>query len=205
VPDTLDKRAETTFPIHDILAERWSPRAFADRAIPPDILGSLLEAARWAPSSRNLQPWRFVIAERHRNAEGFARILGTLMEGNQLWAQHASVLLIVAAKPTIDQSERANTYALYDVGQAVAHLSLQAMSVGLYIHQMGGFRRDLAREALAIPAGFDPVVSAAIGYLAAPSTLPQDVRERELDPRTRHPLSELVFSGLWGEGHPDYV
>ena len=84
-----DRGAITAFPIHALLASRWSPRAFSDRAIPTDVLGSLFEAARWAPSSRNLQPWHFVIAARHRDPEGFARILGTLMEGNQIWAQHA--------------------------------------------------------------------------------------------------------------------
>jgi nitroreductase len=204
VPD-IDKCADTTFPIHDLLAGRWSPRAFADRAIPPDVLGSLLEAARWAPSSRNLQPWRFVIAERHRDAEGFARILSTLMEGNQIWAQHASVLLIAVTQPKPDDAQRANAYARYDVGQAMAYLTIQAMACDLYLHQMGGFRRDKAREALAIPDGYEPVVSAAIGYLADPSVLPEEIRARELAPRTRHPLSEQVFSGMWGDPHPDYV
>lgn len=200
-----DKRAITSFPIHDLLASRWSPRAFADLAIPSDVLGSLFEAARWAPSSRNLQPWHFVIAERHRDAEGFARILGTLMEGNQIWAQHASLLLIAVTQPKPDEAGRANPYARYDVGQAIAHLSIQALACGLYIHQMGGFRKDLARQALAIPEGFEPVVSAAIGYLADSSALPEEIRERELAPRSRNPLSDQVFSGTWGEPHPDYA
>ena len=204
MPD-IDKRADTTFPIHNLLAGRWSPRAFADRAIPPDVLGSLLEAARWAPSSRNLQPWRFVIAERHRDADGFARILNTLMQANQVWAQHASVLLIVATQPNPAGSPRPNPYAHYDVGQAMAHLSIQAMACGLYIHQMGGFRRAKAREVLAIPDDYEPVVSAAIGYLADPSVLPQEIQQRELEPRARNPLSEQVFSGMWGDPHPDYV
>jgi len=200
-----DKRAITAFPIHELLASRWSPRAFADRAIPPDVLGSLFEAARWAPSSRNLQPWHFVVAERHRDSEGFARILGTLMEGNQIWAQHASLLLIAVTQPKPENAGRANPYAHYDVGQAMAHLSIQALANGLYIHQMGGFRRDMAREALAIPAGFEPVVSAAVGYLADPSVLPEEIRDRELTPRSRNPLSEQVFSGTWGASHPDYA
>ncbi len=204
MPDT-DKRAVTTYPIHDLLAERWSPRAFADRAIPPAVLGSLFEASRWAPSSRNLQPWRFIIADRHRDAGGFSRILGALMKMNRMWAQHASVLLIVATQPHPARSPRPNPYAHYDVGQAMAHLSIQAMACGLYIHQMGGFRRAKAREVLAIPDDYEPVVSAAIGYLADPSVLPQEIQQRELDPRARNPLSKQVFSGMWGEPHPDYV
>ena len=201
----IDKRADTTHPIHDLLARRWSPRAFADRAIPPDVLGSLFEAARWAPSSRNLQPWRFVIAERHRDAEGFSRLFGLLMKMNQQWAQHASLLLIAITQPQPKNAPRANPYAHYDVGQAMAHLSIQAMACGLYMHQMGGFRREKARKTLAIPDGYEPVVSAAIGYLEDPSVLPDDLRERELAPRKRNPLSKQVFSGMWGEPHPDYV
>ena len=200
-----DKNAVTTYPIHELLSSRWSPRAFADKPIPPDVLGSLFEAARWAPSSRNQQPWRFVFAARHRDAEGFARILSTLVGMNKKWGQHASVLLIAVTEPKPENLDRGNPYAQYDVGQAMAHLSIQALANGLYIHQMGGFRRDRAREALAIPAGFEPVVSAAVGYLADPSVLPEEIRDRELTPRSRNPLSEQVFSGTWGAPHPDYA
>ena len=200
-----DKRAVTTYPINDLLASRWSPRAFADRAIPTDVLGSLLEAARWAPSSRNLQPWHFVIGERHRDPDGFARILSTLVGANKSWGKNASVLLIAVTEPEPENVKGGNTYAYYDVGQAMAHLSIQAMSCGLYIHQMGGFRRDKARELLEIPDQYEPVVSAAIGYLADPSILSDTMRERELAPRSRHPLSEQVFSAKWGQSHPDYV
>ena len=200
-----DKRAETTYPINDLLADRWSPRAFADRAIPPDVLGSLFEAARWAPSSRNLQPWRFVIAARHHDADGFARILSTLMGANKSRGKNASVLLIAVTEPKPENVRGGNTYAYYDVGQAMAHLSIQAMSSGLYIHQMGGFNREKAREVLEIPDQYEPVVSAAIGYLADPSILSDTMRERELAPRSRHPLSEQVFSARWGQAHPDYV
>ena len=199
------KRAVTTYPINDLLASRWSPRAFADRAIPTDVLGSLFEAARWAPSSRNLQPWRFVIAARHHDVDGFARILSTLVGANKSWGKNASVLLIAVTEPEPENVRGGNTYAHYDVGQAMAHLSIQAMSCGLYIHQMGGFRRDKARELLEIPDQYEPVVSAAIGYLADPSILSDTMRERELAPRSRHPLSEQVFSAKWGHSHPDYA
>ncbi|MCY4080642.1 MAG: nitroreductase family protein [Caldilineaceae bacterium] len=200
-----DKRASTTYPIVDLLANRWSPRAFADRAVPADVLGSIFEAARWAPSSRNLQPWHFVIAERHRDPDGFARILSTLVGANKSWGKRASVLLIAVTEPKPENVKGGNTYAFYDVGQAMAHLSIQAMSCGLYIHQMGGFRRDMAQELLEIPDRYQPVVSAAIGYLADPSILSETMRERELAPRDRHPLSEQVFSAKWGQTHPDYA
>ena len=200
-----DKRASTTYPIVDLLANRWSPRAFADRAVPADVLGSLFEAARWAPSSRNLQPWHFVIAERHRDPDGFARMLSTLVGANKSWGKRASVLLIAVTEPKPENVKGGNTYAFYDVGQAMAHLSIQAMSCGLYIHQMGGFRRDIAQELLEIPDRYEPVVSAAIGYLADPSILSETMRERELAPRDRHPLSEQVFSAKWGQTHPDYA
>ncbi len=200
-----DKRASTTYPIVDLLANRWSPRAFADRAVPSDVLGSLFEAARWAPSSRNLQPWHFVIAERHRDPDGFARILSTLVGANKSWGKRASVLLIAVTEPRPENVKGGNTYAFYDVGQAMAHLSIQAMSCGLYIHQMGGFRRDMAQELLEIPDRYEPVVSAAIGYLADPSILSETMRERELAPRDRNPLSEQVFSAKWGQTHPDYA
>ena len=200
-----DKRASTTYPIVDLLANRWSPRAFADRAVPADVLGSLFEAARWAPSSRNLQPWHFVIAERHRDPDGFARILSTLVGANKSWGKRASVLLIAVTEPKPENVKGGNTYAFYDVGQAMAHLSIQAMSCGLYIHQMGGFRRDMAQELLEIPDRYQPVVSAAIGYLADPSIRSETMRERELAPRDRHPLSEQVFSAKWGQTHPDYA
>ncbi len=199
------KRAVTTYPINDLLANRWSPRAFADRAIPTDVLGSLFEAARWAPSSRNLQPWHFVIADRHRDPDAFAVILSTLVGANKSWGKRASVLLIAVTEPEPGNVKGGNTYAYYDVGQAMAHLSIQAMSCGLYIHQMGGFRREVARELLEIPDNYEPVVSAAIGYLADPSVLSDTMRERELAPRDRLPLSDQVFSAKWGQTHPDYA
>lgn len=204
MPDN-DKQAVTTYPIHNLLSNRWSPRAFADRPIPPEVIGSLFEAARWAPSSRNLQPWHFVFAARHQDPDGFARILSTLVSANKSWGKNASLLLIAVTEPHPEEISGPNTYAYYDVGQAMAHLSIQAMASGLYIHQMGGFRREMASELLQIPDQFEPVVSAAIGYLADPAILSDTMRQRELAPRSRHPLSEVVFSAKWGETHPYYV
>ena len=174
-------------PSRPTLSTICSPAAGAPGPLPtaqslPEVLGGLFEAARWAPSSRNLQPWHFVFAARHHDPDGFARILGTLIGANKSWGKNASVLLIAVTEPSPENVKGPNSYAYYDVGQAMAHLSIQAMASGLYIHQMGGFRREKASELLEIPDNFEPVVSAAIGYLADPAILSETMRERELAP-----------------------
>ncbi|NDJ62433.1 MAG: nitroreductase [Chloroflexi bacterium] len=198
---TLSKPAETRYPIHDLLRERWSPRAFADRPVDPETLGSLLEAARWAPSSRNEQPWRVIVATRAEPA-AYARMFGCLKEGNQRWAGRAPVLLLAVAKLEFTEPMSDNRHAAYDVGQAMAHLSVQATALGLSVRQMGGFIPECARETYAIPAGFEPLAMLAIGYLDAPETLPDDLAERERAARTRKPFSAWVFAGTWGQAAP---
>lgn len=193
-----NKTADTQYPIHPVLAERWSPRAFADRPIPADVLGGLLEAARWAPSSRNEQPWRFVVIRRE-DETAHARMLEALSGNNQLWADRAPVLIVGVAQMTISQSGAPNAYAWYDLGQAVAHLSVQASAAGLHLHQMGGFDKAAARSALEIPDSFEPVVTIAVGYLGAVADLPEQLQAREGAARSRRPLAESVFNGKWGE------
>lgn len=193
-----EKPAETEFPIHDLIRRRWSPRAFDDRPVEPEKLGSLLEAARWAASSNNEQPWRFILAPRER-PEDFARLLGCLKESNRIWARQASVLMLSVARLTFADDAEPNRHALYDVGQAVASMAIQATALGLVIHQMAGFFPDKARAQFGIPDGFEPVTVVAIGYQGDPSTLPERQRLRELAPRARDPLSRLVFAGRWGE------
>lgn len=193
-----EKPAETTFPVHDLIRRRWSPRAFADRPVEPEKFGSLLEAARWAASSNNEQPWRFILATRER-PEDFARLLGCLKESNQVWARQAPALMLSVARLTFADDGEPNRHALYDVGQAVASMAIQATALGLVIHQMAGFFPDKARAEFGIPGDFEPVTAIAIGYQGDPATLPERQRLRELAPREREPLSRLVFAGRWGE------
>ncbi|HRF48247.1 MAG TPA: nitroreductase family protein [Anaerolineales bacterium] len=187
--------------IHPLLAQRWSPRAFSGESLSTATLRQLFEAARWAPSSMNEQPWRFIVARRDER-DAFERIFNCLSESNRRWAGSAGALVVAVAARFSTRSGRENGSARYDLGQAVAHLTVQAMAAGLYVHQMGGFSADAAREALAIPEGFDPVVAIAIGRLGDPSTLAETDREREASTRSRRALAETVFAGSWGQSAP---
>jgi nitroreductase len=196
----LRKPADASHPIHDLISERWSPRAFAERPVEREKLYSLFEAARWAASAGNQQPWYFVVGTKD-NAESHARLAATLWERNVLWAQHAPVLLLVVAK-LYDRPGKEYT-SFYDVGMAVGSLVTQAVDLGLVTHQMGGFDADKARETLGIPEGYQPLTMIALGYLGSPDVLPDDLRERELAPRSRKPLEEFVFEGSWEQSaHP---
>lgn len=193
----MEKPADTQHPIHDLLARRWSPRAFADRLVAPDVLRSLWEAARWAPSSANEQPWSFLVATRDDQQE-FGRMLGCLVEGNQIWAKQAPVLMIsVAGK--LDRDNDPNAHAWYDVGQAVMSLSVQATALGLFVHQMAGILPDKIRELYQIPDSHEPVTGLALGYPGTTEQLSDKLRQRELAARTRKPIGEFVFSGRWGQ------
>lgn len=195
---TLEKSAVTDYPLHELVRDRWSPRAFSSRPVPREKLGSLLEAARWAASSRNEQPWRFIVVTRE-DVEPFQRAFDCLMEGNQKWNHNVPILIFGVAKRHWSHNGNPNAYAWYDLGQAVANLAIQAVAEGLAIHQMGGFHKDRTRELFAIPEDYEPVVAIAVGYRGDLEDLPEDQRQRELSPRSRRPLSELVFEGEWGE------
>jgi len=179
--------------IHELLARRWSPRTFSSRPVEPAKLTQLFEAARWAPSSYNAQPWAFIVATRE-DAEGYNRLLSTLMEANRQWAQKAPVLILAVAKLDFDHVARPNRHAFYDLGQSVADLTVEATALDLLIHQMGGFDPGAARELFAIPKGYEPVAVLALGYQEGP---PADQAAR-----TRKPLADFVFSGSWGRPAP---
>ena len=198
----MKKTSTTSYPIHELLAERWSPRAFSEEPVSSEDLGSLLEAARWAPSCYNEQPWRFVVAPRS-DRQGFERLASCLVEGNS-WARSAPVLLLSVARLTFERNGEVNRHALHDVGLAVQNLVLQAEALGLNTHQMAGFDVERTRRAIGIPAGFDPVCMIVLGRRAEPDTLPEALREREVALRTRKPLDELVFGGGW-ETRPDWL
>jgi len=197
----MEKKAYTKYPIHDLLRSRWSPRAFAERAVEADTLRSLLEAARWAPSSSNEQPWSFLVATKDDPAE-FDRMLACLVEGNQRWASKAPVLMISVASLKFARTGKPNRFGFHDVGLAAENLTVQAVSMGLLVHQMGGFSVDKAREAYGVPDGFEPVAAIALGYTGDPNSLPDDLRQRELAPGTRKEAKEFVFTGKWGQTSP---
>jgi nitroreductase len=192
----MQKPAPTEVPIHDIIRNRWSPRAFADKPVSPEILRSLFEAARWAPSNSNEQPWAYFVATKE-DSDNFGQMLSILVESNVIWAKHAPVLALSVAHLTSARNGKPNRHAFHDVGSATAQLTFEANSRGLFVHQMGGYDATKAREAFAIPADWDPVAAIAIGYPGDPASLPQPLRDRELAPRTRKPLSEFVMTHKW--------
>ncbi|GLV60808.1 oxidoreductase [Dictyobacter sp. S3.2.2.5] len=194
------KPAPVAHPIHELISERWSPRAFADRPVEAEKLHSLFEAARWAASTANLQPWNFIFATRE-HPEEHARILEALNENNAKWAQAVPVLVVAVAR-LYDFAGREHN-SLYDLGMAVGNLVIQAVSSGLVTHQMGGFDVDKARELLNIPEGYVPVAVIALGYPGSPDSLHPALRERELAPRSRKSLDEFVFEGQWRQAAPD--
>ena len=194
----MEKPAPTDYPIEEIIRRRWSPRAFADRPVEREKLASLFEAARWAPSSFNEQPWSFIVATKDKPEE-YARLLSCLMEKNQQWAQLAPVLAVSVAKLNFAKNGKPNRHAFHDVGLAMGTMLVQATALGLFVHQMAGFSADKVREAFAVPEGFEPVAAVAIGYAADPEVLPEAFREQEVGARQRNPISEFVFAGAWGE------
>lgn len=195
-PANTIKIAAVDHVIHPALQRRWSPRAFAPQPVEPQKLLSLLEAARWAPSSGNGQPWHFIVGV--QGSATHARLVEAIKEGNLPWAAQAPVLMLSVARTTTP-SGRPAQYAFYDVGLAVANLTFQATMLDLFVHQMGGFEPEKARVLFAIPEDFAPVTMLAIGYLGEPGVLDERNRERELTPRTRRPLSEFVFEETWGQ------
>jgi nitroreductase len=196
--EALKKHAETSVPIHEIISERWSPRAFEPRPVEPEKLRSLVEAAHWAASSSNAQPWYFIVATK-REPEAFGRVLESFVEGNRVWAKNAPVIGLSVAALKFEQNGAPNRFAFHDVGQAAANLALQASALGLQIHQMGGILPEKARELFAIPQGYEAVSGIALGYPGDPDSLPEPLRQREIAPRVRKPLTSFVFSGKWGE------
>jgi nitroreductase len=195
---TMQKTAETSYPLDKLLRERWSPRAFSDRLVTDEHLGSLLEAARWAPSSSNDQPWFFILAQK-QNKEEFEKAVACLNPRNQTWASGAPVLLFAVARTNFDNQDKPNRHAPYDLGQAVAHLSIEATALGLQVHQMAGISADKVRETYAVPPNYEIFTGIAIAYLGNPQTLPEDLQQKEAAPRKRKPLDSFVFSGKWGQ------
>ncbi|MFC1628571.1 nitroreductase family protein [Gemmatimonadota bacterium] len=180
------------------IRERWSPTLFSDRPVTGAELRTLFEAARWAPSSMNEQPWRFLHASRE-TPDAFERMVSCLVENNAQWAQHASLLVLVVAGSRFSRNERENRHAWHDAGMAAENLLIQASSMGMQGHPMAGFSRSKAIELFGIPDGFETVAMIAIGYPAELEETQEGVAGRQKESRSRKPLEEIVFTDRWGE------
>jgi nitroreductase len=191
--------APTDVAIHELLAGRWSPRAISGQVVPRELLRQVLEAARWAPSSSNIQPWRFMTFDRSHDEAAFKRAFATLVPFNQRWNANVPVLICVTAK-TLTAKGDVNRTAPYDSGAAAMSLVLQAHALGLYAHQMAGFDPAAFREAFSVPDDVEMIAMISLGYPGDVNALDDALRERELAPRVRLPLSEIAFEGAWGKG-----
>jgi nitroreductase len=193
------KSATTSVKIHDIIRARWSPRAFdSDRQVSQDDLLALLEAARWAPSCFNDQPWRFIVCDKSIDETSWQQAFTTLAEKNKLWAKNASVLILAVAMENFNHNSQPNRWAMYDTGAASLSLCLQATALGLVVHQMGGFDGEKAREVFNLPSDSRPMSMMAVGYQAEVDVLDDDFKEVELAARSRVALTERFYAGQWG-------
>lgn len=195
------KAAVTGHPILKLLATRWSPYGFKDRLVSSSDLRSLFEAARWAASSYNEQPWNYLVATKE-HPDDFERLLSCLVEGNQAWAKSAPVLALGVVSLRFVKNQQDNRAAQHDLGLASANLVMEATSRDLSVHQMIGLLPDKARELYNIPPHYEALTALAIGYKADPDGLPDALKTRDLAPRQRKPLSEFVFTGKWGQPSP---
>ncbi|MBZ5694162.1 MAG: nitroreductase family protein [Acidobacteriia bacterium] len=194
--------APAAAPIHDLIGHRWSPRAFDSRPVEPEKLRSLFEAARWAASSYNAQPWYFIVGTTD-DPENYKKVLECFVEFNQGWAKSAPVVVLSVAGHKMPHDGSQNRHAFHDVGQAAANLALQATALGLQVHQMAGIIPDKARQNFSIPADFEAVAGIALGYPGDPMTLPEGrLRDQETGARQRKPASDFVFTGKWGQVSP---
>jgi nitroreductase len=198
LPGIMDKPATTDFPVHALIRDRWSPRAFGDAPVSEEELRSLLEAARWAPSSFNEQPWAFIVARREDGAT-FDDLLACFNESNQRWASGAGALIITLARTELGKTGKPNRHALHDVGIATGLLAIQATALGLRIHPAGGFSREAVVERFGVPDVYEPVAAIGVGTPGDPDSLPDDLRDKELAPRARKAQSEFVFTHRFGE------
>lgn len=194
----MEKPAITQVSIHDLLARRWSGRAYdSARPVAREQLLALMEAARWAPSCYGDQPWRFVVWNRSEDESAWRQALDCLAPTNQAWAKHAPLLLLSAADSQFYHNDQPNRHAQYDTGAAAENLCLQAVAMGMMAHQMGGFDADKMRALAGVPAQCVPMAMIAVGYPVEPELVPEELREREMAPRQRRELGQLFFAGRW--------
>jgi nitroreductase len=194
----ISKIAKTDFPIHDLIARRWSARAFSTKKVEKSKLLSILEAARWAPSSRNEQPWRYIIFT-DDNSEKLDKARSVLLEINN-YAKRAPILICAITKKTYSDNRIYNRLHFHDLGAANENMFLESFNQGLIMHEMGGFNRDKAREVFSIPPDYEVGIMIAIGYQDSHKILPERYREKANSPRERKPLSEIAFLEELGNG-----
>lgn len=193
--------AETSVPIHELLARRWSPRAFdANRPVAREQLNALFEAARWAPSCNGDEPWRYLVWDRTRDSAGWQKAFDCLSENNRKWCRNVPVLMLSCAGSIFGHSGKPNRFAQHDTGAASLSLALQAIPLGLVVHQMGGYDAAKARAAFNIPEEYTPQAMIAVGYQAEPDVLDEETKQKELKARSRKPLDRHFFEGEWGNG-----
>ena len=195
------KIAKTQVPVHDIIARRWSPRAFdAGKPVNREQLISMLEAARWAPSCFGDEPWRYLVWDKNSNLAAWQRAFDCLGEFNQQWVKNAPILMLATASHTFRHNGKPNAWHMYDTGASSENICLQATSLGLFAHQMGGFDADKIRQEFDIPKEFACLAMIAVGYQTSPDVLPKDLEEKEVADRTRRPLEECFFENSWNSG-----
>ena len=194
----MHKPAITQVTINDTIANRWSGRAYdASQQVSHAQIIALLEAARWAPSCYGDQPWRFIVWDKHADAQAWQQAFDCLAPANQAWVKDAPLLLLVCADSLFSHNQHPNRWAQYDTGAAAENLCLQASSMGLIAHQMGGFNAESVQAAFGVPAQYTPMAMVAVGYAAEISSLTGEILSRETAVRTRRPLNELFFAGAW--------
>jgi nitroreductase len=189
------KNAAPDYPVQEVITRRWSPYLYSERPVSLQDVRAVFEAARWAASAYNEQPWRYIVATKD-NAEEYEKLLSCLVEPNQAWARNAPVLALGIARLTYSQNDKPNGTALHDLGLASANLTLEATARGLYAHQMGGILPDRARELYGVPDGYQVLTALALGY---PGEGDGPLAERDAAPRSRKPQAEFVFAGEFGK------
>ena len=194
----FNKKIETKAAIHDLIASRWSGRAYdASKLLSREQVISMLEAARWAPSCFGDQPWRFIVFDKATNKTAWEKALANLSEGNQAWAKDASLLFLICADSVMSKNGNPNRWGQYDTGAAAENLCLQATALGLMAHQMGGFNADEARDLFSIPKQYTPMAMIAVGYQLSEDEIPEETKEREYNERGRNPIENNFFDSVW--------
>lgn len=184
------KIAQTKHQVIDLIKQRWSARSFTAQPIAEKDVQNILEAGSWAPSANNTQPWRYIYA--HRGTEGFKKLLSALVPGNQPWAKNAAVLIAAVGIKELPDTQQKQPYYMHDTGMANSFILLQALSMNVYGHVMGGFNKVQIAEELSLPANEEPVAMIALGYLGDAELLEEPYKARELAPRSRKPLAEFT-------------